>query len=100
MLLATIRNLGACLCPRCKVKKNEVDQLGTKRDEARRVKEARISTSFGFKAKVEIARNAVDELGKTIKSVVVEALLSADSLVPTSVRTHFKLFTSVDNRVF
>ncbi|GBE78097.1 hypothetical protein SCP_0109790 [Sparassis crispa] len=67
VLLATVRNLGKCM----------------KRDDARRVKEERINDS-SFRNKISIARKAVYELGKTIKSTVVEALLAAYSFVPTS----------------
>lgn len=84
VLLATIRNLGKCLCPRCKVTKDRVSEMGTKYDEKRRRTLARFD-STAFRNMVSRARDAIFRLGKGIKSTVVEALLGAESLVPTVV---------------
>ncbi len=78
--------MGRCLCPRCKVEKTQVDQLGTKRDEVRREKDTRDSTDLSYKARTEGARRNVYENGKGVKSKWVEDFLSVDSLTPTKVR--------------
>ncbi len=59
--------------------------MGTKRDDARRTKEARDSNDIHYKVRTEIAREAVYKHGKGVKSTVVERLLAEDSLVPTEV---------------
>ncbi|KAJ7015921.1 hypothetical protein C8F04DRAFT_984261, partial [Mycena alexandri] len=37
-----IRNLGKCPCPRCLVEKDELDQVGTVRDDKKRVETQRV----------------------------------------------------------
>ncbi|THH32816.1 hypothetical protein EUX98_g1394 [Antrodiella citrinella] len=82
VLLATIRNLGACLCPRCIVPKSKVSELGMKRDEQQRTTGAR-TDSNRFRSAVQTARRAIYKLGMTVKSKSVELLLAAESWVPT-----------------
>lgn len=88
VLLATIRNLGTCLCLRCTTPKVQVLELGMKRDDARRERLARDSNNLSYRAKTSIARKAVYKNGRGVKSTVVEELLSPQSLVPTTVRSH------------
>ncbi|KAI0069257.1 hypothetical protein BV25DRAFT_1867060 [Artomyces pyxidatus] len=82
VLLATIRNLGACPCPRCTIPKADIPELGMLRDESRRVKHARTDDET-FQRKAALASDAVYRLGKGVKSVPVERLVSPESYVPT-----------------
>ncbi|KAF8074854.1 hypothetical protein FPV67DRAFT_601603 [Lyophyllum atratum] len=82
VLLATIRNLGKCPCPRCLIPKERIPEMGTKFDAARRQTLAR-SADLWFRQKIERARDAIYRLGFVVKSVVVERLLDEQSLVPT-----------------
>ncbi|KAF8673118.1 hypothetical protein RHS04_07673 [Rhizoctonia solani] len=62
--LATIRNLGVCLCPRCLAKKRLASKLGTLHDTYE-------------------ARRLIYNLGHSVQSKQIEALLQAESYVPT-----------------
>lgn len=82
--------------------KTQVDQLGTKRDEARRVKQARDSNDQSYRVRTEIARDRIYMNGKGVKSKQVEDLLSSDSLTPTKVRAHTALVldSSCNSHIF
>ena len=88
VLLASIRNLRKCLCPRCTVDTSQVDQVGTKRDDTRRVNQARDSTSLRYRVRVEKARDAIYKAGQGLKSKAVETFLAPESMVPTRVRSN------------
>ncbi|KAG6815464.1 hypothetical protein H0H93_009743, partial [Arthromyces matolae] len=91
VLLATIRNLGSCPCPRCLLKKDRISEMGTKLDASRRETLAR-SVTDSLKDKIYHARDAIYRLGNTIKGVVVGRLLDEESLVPTE-NAFFRLST-------
>ncbi|CUA67885.1 Maltodextrin phosphorylase [Thermococcus litoralis DSM 5473] [Rhizoctonia solani] len=80
--LATIRNLGACLCPRCLAKKESASKLGTSHDTHIRVSKRRIESTKRIR-KIEEARHLIYDLGHSVQSKQVEALLQAESYVPT-----------------
>ena len=90
MLLATIRNLGACPCPRCELPKAQVPQFGTIPDANRRVRLKR-TNGIGLRWRIKAARDAIYRYGKSVKSKAVEDLLSPLSYVPTSVSIHAAL---------
>ncbi|KZT30276.1 hypothetical protein NEOLEDRAFT_1153539 [Neolentinus lepideus HHB14362 ss-1] len=73
ILLATVRNLGTCPCPRCKIPKSKICELGMKRDDARCTNDARNDNPRDF--------IYID--GKGVKSTAVKGLLATESLVPT-----------------
>ncbi|KAG5649594.1 hypothetical protein H0H81_002919, partial [Sphagnurus paluster] len=79
VLLATIRNLGGCPCPRCLIPKERIPEMGTKPDATRCLSLIHICTSQ-FREKVSIARNAIYHLAAKVKSVVVERLMGPESL--------------------
>lgn len=83
ILLATIRYLAKCPCPRCLIPMVRISGLGTHIDEQRR-RHMRIDTEHR-REKVEISRKYIYEGGRGIKSKAVEDLLKEDSLVPTRV---------------
>ena len=80
VLLATIRNLGKCPCPRCTVPRSQIPDLGTRNDMARRQNLARISDHV-LDSKVKRARTAIYERGKGVKSTAVEDQLASDSYI-------------------
>ncbi|KAJ3972040.1 hypothetical protein EV361DRAFT_949176 [Lentinula raphanica] len=79
VLLATIRDLGNCPCPRCLCPKASLDQMGTRRDLALRKNTAR---TFLID-RVKKAREYIYRKGFGIRSARVEELLKATSSVPT-----------------
>ncbi|KAG9086349.1 hypothetical protein FS749_003695 [Ceratobasidium sp. UAMH 11750] len=81
VLLATIRNGGACLCPRCFVQKTSASQMGTPTDMHTR-KKRRIDNDKR-RDKVERARQLIYDHGKAIQGKDVEGILKAESYVPT-----------------
>ncbi|KAJ7141091.1 hypothetical protein C8R44DRAFT_604743 [Mycena epipterygia] len=84
ILLATIRNLGRCPCPRCLVTKDKLDQVGNLRDDKARVTTERVDNEQ-HRSYVEIARNWIYRKAMAIKSKKVEDLLFPKSWVPTAV---------------
>jgi len=84
MLLATLRDKGLCLCPRCLVPKDELDLLGQVRDGQKRISRART-----FHANLIIkARDCIYNLGFSVRSAGIERMLKPLSLVPTMVCLH------------
>ncbi|KAI0071414.1 hypothetical protein K474DRAFT_1735052 [Panus rudis PR-1116 ss-1] len=83
VLLASIRNLGTCPCPRCTIAKAKIPELGMKRDDARRVSEQR-KHDHVYKWDMKRSRQHIYEKGRGVKSTPVEALLSKYSYVPTT----------------
>ena len=81
VLLATIRAKEIWLCPRCLIPKSSFHQLRFLSDISARLSHAQTY----FLQKVLDARQAIYELGKPLKSLVVERLLKDNSLVPTVV---------------
>ncbi|KAH9854399.1 hypothetical protein C2E23DRAFT_726443 [Lenzites betulinus] len=82
VLLATVRDMGNCPCPRCLVAKDNINAVGTMRDMSTRVQKLRVD-SVDRRFKVNTARLFIYEQGKGIGSTVVENLLKPQSLVPT-----------------
>ncbi|KAH7344221.1 hypothetical protein B0J17DRAFT_565635 [Rhizoctonia solani] len=80
--LATIRNLGVCLCPHCLVKKGSASTLGTLHDTHIQVSKRRLKGTKHIR-KIEEARCLIYDLGHSVQSKQVEALLQAESYVPT-----------------
>ena len=87
ILLASIRNLGACPCPRCLIPLSRVHNLGMARDIAQRTTLARIDDNSRC-GKVVAARRLIYEKQYQVNSAAVEVLLKDQSLVPTTVGAH------------
>ena len=96
VLLASLRNLGSCPCPRCTVKKSQISELGMKRDDAHRVCEARVD-DMHYRRRVESARRYIFQQGKGVKSAAVEDILSRDSYVPITVSSTFQVYGSLNS---
>ncbi|KAF9043137.1 hypothetical protein BJ165DRAFT_1348322 [Panaeolus papilionaceus] len=79
VLLATIRDKGACPCPRCLAPMQSLDQLGTIADQNTRSELPRQYNP----SKVNKARTLIYKQGKPINGTNVEALLKDFSGVPT-----------------
>ncbi|EGO18986.1 hypothetical protein SERLADRAFT_443529 [Serpula lacrymans var. lacrymans S7.9] len=82
VLLTSIRNLGACPCPRCLIPKDCIPGMGTKQDMRQRKTLARVNNSQ-YQRKVDIARSLIYEKNHAVNSNAVERLLKEESLVPT-----------------
>ncbi|KAF8833191.1 hypothetical protein BDN67DRAFT_917478, partial [Paxillus ammoniavirescens] len=80
VLLASIKFLGACLCPRCVVKKAEVSKMGMKADmqcrATHRVDDDR------HRHHIEQAHQLIFEAGIPVDGAHVKAILGDESLVP------------------
>ena len=81
--MAAIKYLAQCPCPRCLVKKEQIDAIGTKVDSIRRSQIREDDESR--REQVERARGWIFERGYSVVSAAVERLLST-SLIPTRVR--------------
>lgn len=88
ILIASIRNLGRCPCPRCLIPLDRVANMGMRRDMAQRRALARMD-DVKRRARIETAREKIYEKGYVVDSRAVEDLLQEDSLVPTAVCAFF-----------
>jgi hypothetical protein len=84
VLIAAIRELGKCPCPRCFITLDLVRELGTKTDTIIRRTFRRFDDE-AHRVLVERARRKIYEQGYAVKSKHVEQLLQPTSLVPTKV---------------
>ena len=84
-MIATIRDMGRCPCPRCTIKKEDFGALGTTTDaESRRINARHDDDNF--RAIVQEARDNIYRRGYALGSQPgVERLLREHSLVPTLV---------------
>ncbi|KAF7967234.1 hypothetical protein HWV62_35081 [Athelia sp. TMB] len=82
VLLAGIKNLGKCPCPRCLVTMDQVEELGTKRDRDRREKLERIDTEQR-QSSLETARGFMFTRGDGPTGKAVDDILGPESRVPT-----------------
>lgn len=85
ILIASIRNLGICPCPRCCIPKKLVYQMGMARDKTQRVTLARVD-DIRRQGLVTAARRIIYDEHYTVNSAAVEALLKDQSLTPNIVR--------------
>lgn len=84
ILMASIRNLGDCPCPRCKIKLFRVHNLGMSMDRTQRRTQARVDDEIRRKNVLK-ARSLIYKHGHIINSAEIERLLKPESLVPTAV---------------
>lgn len=87
VLLAGIRNMGACLCPRCLVKKDQVHKLGLPMDRILRMTSQR-NDDANLRTKIASAKRLIYDKGYVVDSKVVDEMLKGESLVPNTVRTY------------
>lgn len=87
VLLATIRNLGSCPCPRCLIPKQRIPEIGVKRDDTNRKSTQRTAKESGLGFWITLVRDLIYKMGKGVKSAFVERILAPESLAPTAVRS-------------
>ncbi|KAG0698052.1 hypothetical protein DFH29DRAFT_1003197 [Suillus ampliporus] len=79
VLIATIKDMGSCLCPRCLVTKSKSDCVGFLRDMRARIEGLRIYSLQTIQA----ARDFVYKSGYAVDGTAVGNLLFCESWVPT-----------------
>ena len=84
VLIATIRNLGTCPCPRCLIPKTKTHLLATESDLRQRILLSHSDTTQR-REKVVSARKLIYERHYAVDATHVEELLKDESLVPTMV---------------
>ena len=88
VLIASIRNLGSCPCPRCLIPLDCVPNMGRKRDMAQRISLARVD-DLNRRGRIRAARRIIYVDNYKTDTKAVEDLLGKDSLVPTAVGALF-----------
>jgi hypothetical protein len=96
VIIASIRNLGRCPCPRCLIPLDRAANMGMQRDMTQRKNLARIDDA-NRRDRVKAAREHIYEKSNGINSKGVENLLQETSLVPTTVYTSLLLGIAVAN---
>ncbi|KAG2348745.1 hypothetical protein BDR05DRAFT_980136 [Suillus weaverae] len=82
-LLACIKFLAKCPCPRCLVPKAKIGELGTRADRRRRERDTH-KDSHGLRSTIKRVRDWLYVKGTNISSVFVKRLLGPDSLIATA----------------
>jgi hypothetical protein len=85
MLVAALRDMGKCPCPRCQVEKKDIHLMGLSEDMAKRAANLRVDDA-DRRSRVEQAHQLIYESGLGVTSTAVEEQLKGLSLVPTKVR--------------
>jgi hypothetical protein len=80
VLLATIKSLGPCPCPRCHIRKDQIGDLGTINDMKRRTNVREDNSQR--QEKVEKAHQGIFKKGYSVMSNVFWNLMDLTSLVP------------------
>jgi hypothetical protein len=86
-LIATIKDMGACPCPRCLTPKRVFSSLGLLKDMKSRINNLRIYVETN----VVKARQYIYQLGHTVDGTKVEDLLGEGSWVPVAVSVYCPL---------
>jgi hypothetical protein len=92
ILLASIRNLGLCPCPRCLIPLSRAHCFGMARDTAQRTTMARVDNNTR-QNKVHAARRLIYEKKYGVTAAAIEDLLKDESLVPTAVRQSLRFIS-------
>ncbi|KDQ25345.1 hypothetical protein PLEOSDRAFT_160001 [Pleurotus ostreatus PC15] len=82
ILLATIKYLGGCPCPRCLVKKADIPNLGLQKDMKTRERSGRKDSPW-LQRKIDTVRDWIFSKGQLVAGSAVDKVLKAESLVPT-----------------
>lgn len=97
VLIATVRNLGGCPCPRCLIPKDRIQNMGRPQDRLQRETLERNDEKRG--AMVNAARSLIYEKDFAVGSAAVERILKPQSWVPTSVSLELPSPTMTDHLV-
>jgi hypothetical protein len=84
VLIATVRHLGGCPCPRCLIPKDRIHNMGRPQDRTQCVTLAR--DDVNRRSLVSEARKLIYEKDLGVGSTRVEHMLKPQSWVPTLVR--------------
>lgn len=84
VLIAGIKFLGRCPCPRCLVEKSDLPKMGMVRDMRCRIKKTRVDDD-DRRRHIAAARRLIFEKGAAVNSERVKALLDQFSYAPTFV---------------
>lgn len=84
ILIASIRNLGNCPCPRCEIELSKVHNVGMPLDRKQRRTKARHDNT-SRRDDIRDARALIYDHGHLVNSAEVERMLKPKSLVPTAV---------------
>jgi hypothetical protein len=82
--VSCVRNGGTCLCPRCLIPRNRVQNLGMTLDMKQRQTLARVDDESRTRL-IERAREIIYRKNYAVDTDAVEAILKEQSLVPTLV---------------
>ncbi|KAG6914252.1 hypothetical protein DXG01_001450 [Tephrocybe rancida] len=83
VVMSTIRQMGGCPCPRCRIPKADIHLLGSPVDRAARITLERTDNNI-YRKKIEKARGMIyGKKNMAIDSAAVERELKPESLVPT-----------------
>ncbi|KAJ3512102.1 hypothetical protein NLJ89_g3716 [Agrocybe chaxingu] len=82
VLMACLKYLSRCPCPRCLILKSKIPRLGSKSDNRDRKKLLRVDDTLRRNA-IETARKLMFVQGINVTSVKIERILGPKSLVPT-----------------
>jgi hypothetical protein len=93
ILLANIKFLGQCPCPRCLVKKVDVPKMGTKPDMHNREVTVRVDDN-ARQWSIKRARQLIFQMGARINGKRIRNILDPQSLVPTRVSFKFLYYVS------
>ena len=94
ILLAGIRNLGRCPCPRCLIPLDRAPNMGRPRDMVQRMSLSRVD-NLELHSHIKVAREMIYMKNYKTDSKVVEDLLRKDSLVLTMVGVCLPLTTNL-----
>lgn len=88
VMIACVKGLGNCPCPRCLIPKERIPQLGKPRDRQQRRTLARVD-DHQRRVRMQVARNIIYGGGYAVNAKRVLDFLKEDSAVPTEVRLAF-----------
>jgi Plavaka transposase len=97
VLIATVRNLGGCPCPRCLIPKDRIQNMGKPQDRTQRETLARSNDTR--RTMVSTARSLIYEKNYAVGSAPVEQILKSQSWVPTSVRLELPSLTTPNHSI-
>lgn len=95
-LLATIRNMGGCPCPRCLIPLSRVHNLGKPKDMKDRRIHPRIDNVFRG-VLIDSSRKSIYNFNRPVNSTIVEDSLKPQSYVPTRV-SQIPLYTTTQTK--
>jgi hypothetical protein len=97
VLIATIRQLGGCPCPRCLIPKIRLHSLGMARDRQQRT--TLLRSDEARDQLVVTARSIIYDQNRGVDSIAVENLLKPCSWVPTCVSNFITCLTQLTSNI-